>query len=108
MADWARIAYTYENWSSNPPGEPLPSNLYTGTIYNRGALLFHALRQRVGDETFFRILRTYTERFRYGNASADDFIALSQEVTGQDLGEFFNSWLYEKKIPAIPELGLAP
>jgi len=41
----------------------------TTTIYDRGAMTFHALRLRLGDEMFFRLLRDYTERFRYGNAA---------------------------------------
>jgi aminopeptidase N len=69
-------------------------------------MTFHALRLRVGDETFFQILRTYTERFRYGNASTSDFIAVAEEVSGQELGEFFDAWLYDAQIPPIPEMGL--
>ena len=70
-----RRVYPFEAFSPNPPGNPSPTNLYTNTVYDRGALTFHALRLRVGDEVFFQILRTYTERFRYGNASTADFIA---------------------------------
>jgi aminopeptidase N len=108
LVEWVKSAYVYENWSSYPPGDPLHSNLFTGTIYNRGALIFHALRLRVGDDIFFQILRAYTERFRYGNASASDFISIADEISGQDLTEFFNSWLHDKKIPPIPEMGLQP
>ena len=101
-----RGSYPFEAFSPNPPGNPLSTNLYTNTIFDRGALTFHALRLRVGDEVFFQILRTYTERFRYGNASTADFIAVAEEVSGQDLTEFFDAWLYDMEIPAIPEMGL--
>jgi len=103
-----RSVYQTQAWSSNPPGNPLPTDLYTNTVYDRGALTFHALRLRVGDGVFFQILRTYTERFRYGNASTADFIAVAEEVSGQDLGEFFDAWLYAKQIPPIPEMELKP
>ena len=103
-----RRVYPFEAFSPNPPGNPPPTNLYTDTIYDRGALTFHALRLRVGDDVFFQILRTYTERFRYGNASTADFIAVAEEVSGQDLGEFFDAWLYATKIPPIPEMDLKP
>jgi aminopeptidase N len=102
----ARGAYPMEAFSPNPPGNPPSTNLYTNTIFDRGALTFHALRLRVGDEVFFNILRTYTARFRYGNANTVDFIAVAEEVSGQNLLEFFDSWLYDVKIPAIPEMGL--
>ncbi len=101
-----RGVYPIEAFSPNPPGNPPSTNLYTNTIFDRGALTFHALRLRVGDEVFFSILRTYTARFRYGNANTVDFIAVAEEVSGQNLREFFDSWLYDVKIPAIPEMGL--
>ena len=101
-----RGVYPMEAFSPNPPGTPLSTNLYTNTIYDRSAMTFHALRLRVGDEVFFQILRTYTERFRYGNAGTADFITVAEEVSGQDLTEFFDAWLYARKIPAIPEMGL--
>jgi len=103
-----RSAYQTQAWSSNPPGNPSPTDLYTNTVYDRGALTFHALRLRVGDEVFFQILRTYAGRFRHGNASTADFIAVAEEVSGWDLGEFFDTWLYGKQIPAIPEMDLEP
>lgn len=101
-----RRVYPMEAFSPNPPGNPLSTNLYTSTIFDRGAMTFHALRLRVGDEVFFQILRTYTERYRYGNASTAEFIAVAEEVSEQDLTEFFDAWLYARKIPAIPEMGL--
>jgi aminopeptidase N len=101
-----RRVYPMEAWSSNPPGNPSPTNLYSNTVYDRGALTFHALRLHVGDEVFFQILREYTDRFRYCNASTADFIAIAEDVSGQNLGEFFDAWLYAKQIPAIPEMGL--
>jgi aminopeptidase N len=75
-------------------------------VYLRGGLTLHALRLKVGDDTFFSILQTYTARYRYGNAGTADFIAVAQEVSGQDLQAFFDSWLYAKTIPDIPELDL--
>jgi aminopeptidase N len=99
--------YQAESWpATHPLGNPSPDNLFTSKVYDRGALTFHALRLRVGDEVFFQILQMYTERFRYGNASTADFISVAEEVSGQDLGEFFDSWLYDTKIPAIPEMDL--
>lgn len=101
-----RKTYPMESFSPNPPGNPSRTNLYTDTIYNRSAMTFHALRLLVGDEVFFQILRTYTERYKYGNAGTADFIALAEEVSGEELGEFFDGWLYAAPIPDIPEMGL--
>ena len=84
-------------------GQPNPDNLYGEEVYTGGALVFHALRLKVGDEAFFKILRTYLERYRYGNAGTDEFIAVAEEVSGQNLKADFNAWLLENKLPDIPE-----
>jgi len=89
-----------------PPGNPPADNLFNGGVYVRGGLTLHALRLEVGDETFFNILKTYAERYKYGNATTDDFIAVAEEVSGKELTEFFNSWLFNEKIPPISEMGL--
>jgi aminopeptidase N len=87
----------------NPIADPTAAMLYNKPItYIGGATVLHALRLKMGDETFFNILRTYLERYRYGNAGTDDFIAIAEEVTEQDLGAFFNAFLYSTgKLPVI-------
>ena len=61
---------------------------------------------RLGDELFFKILKTYAQRFYHANATTADFIALAEEISGQKLADFFQSWLFQVKMPDIPELGL--
>jgi aminopeptidase N len=103
------VRRTYRFLAENPappPGKPPLDNLFNSGVYGRGALTLHALRLRVGDDTFFSILRTYTERFRYGNASTADFIAVAEEVSKLKLGDLFDAWLYAEKLPDMPELGL--
>jgi aminopeptidase N len=91
----------------NPPGVVDETTLFsTDGVYNRGALTLHALRALVGDETFFEIMRTYYGRYQYANASTADFIAVAEEVSGQNLDDFFNAWLYEETLPPIPGLEL--
>jgi aminopeptidase N len=87
-------------------GDPGPDRLFDPVVYARGALTLHALRLTVGDEVFFRILRTYYETYRDGNAATDDFIAVAEEISGMDLTDFFRDWLYETDLPDIPEMGL--
>ena len=85
-----------------PPGNPPANDLFNGGVYLRGGLTLHALRLEVGDDVFFEILRTYYDRYKYGNAVTDDFIAVAEEVSGKDLGDFFNAWLYEEQLPELP------
>jgi aminopeptidase N len=88
------------------PGDPFQDGLFGTGVYQQGAWTLQALRLKVGDTVFFDLLRTYADRFQYGNASTADFIALAEEISGQDLGDFFDSWLYAGGVPPVPEWGL--
>ncbi|MBI5671221.1 MAG: M1 family metallopeptidase [Chloroflexi bacterium] len=90
------------------PGDPPKTDLFNGGVYIRGAWVLHALRLRVGDDPFFDILRTYYDRFKYGNATTDDFIGVAEEISGEPLDELFNAWLYADTVPAVPEMNLKP
>lgn len=92
--------------SMSPPGQPPADDLFNYGVYEWGALTLHALRLEVGDEAFFQILKTYYQRHENGNASTADFIAVAEEVSGSDLGAFFDSWLYSQDVAPIPSLGL--
>jgi aminopeptidase N len=92
--------------SMSPPGEPPADALFNLGVYYWGALCLHALRLEVGEEAFFEILKTYHERFKGGNVSTDDFIAVAEEVSGKELSAFFDSWLYSEELAPIPALGL--
>jgi aminopeptidase N len=100
--------YSEVNGARNPVivGDPGPERLFDWSIYARGALTLHALRARVGDEVFFKILQAYYQRFRDSNASTDDFIAVAEEASGEELGDFFEAWLFRVELPDIPEAGL--
>jgi aminopeptidase N len=85
-----------------PPGDPAANDLFNSGVYLRGGLTLHALRLETGDEAFFEILREYHERYKYGNAATEDFIAIAEEIHGADLGDLFDAWLYEKDLPPMP------
>ncbi len=87
-------------------GDPTPNNLFNRQVYVRGGMTLHALRLRIGDDAFFKTLRTYTERFHNSNATTDDFVAIAEEISGEDLTEFFDAWLFQSDLPDIPEAGL--
>jgi aminopeptidase N len=91
---------------TQPPGDPGPDELFGESVYQRGALTLHALRLTVGDEVFFSILREWALRYRYQNASTEDFVALTQEmareVPAADLAGLLDAWLYEDEMPELP------
>jgi aminopeptidase N len=104
-----RAQYTgMKNSQMWAPGQPPPHELFHDDVYVRGAWVFHALRLQIGDEAFFRLVRTWFARYQYSNASTQDFMALAEEVSGQTLGDLFERWLYTDKLPPMPELPHAP
>jgi aminopeptidase N len=71
--------------------------------YQKGAAILHMLRGLVGDETFFRGVAAYYERFRDATALTDDLQGVMEEVSGQELDWFFDQWL---RAPGHPTLQL--
>lgn len=78
-----------------------PAALFHDRVYDRGAMTLHLLRSKVGDATFFQILRTWAAEHKYGNADTPAFIALSEQVSGQNLSDFFADWLFKIGKPAL-------
>ncbi|TDB76539.1 M1 family metallopeptidase [Micromonospora sp. KC723] len=88
-------------WST-PPGRPGVPNLFSRSVYERGAMTVHALRVAVGDPAFFRIVKTWAAEKRDGNATTAEFVALAERVSGRQLDALFDAWLYGTKRPARP------
>ena len=83
-----------------PPGDPgTPVFLFNGTIYYRGALTLEALREKIGDFDFFRIMRSWAQQNRFGSVTTAQFVALAEQVSGEDLDHFFDVWLYQPDKP---------
>lgn len=85
-----------------PPGSPGPGHIFSPSVYNRGALTLEALRRTVGDDDFYAILRQWVARYGGGSATTQDFIALAESISGEELDGFFHQWLYQKKMPPLP------
>ena len=72
-----------------------PKDLFGQTVYEKGAWVLHMLRHEVGDSTFFKILRTYYQTYKYKNASTRDFENICEKVSGKNLEQFFNQWVFD-------------
>jgi aminopeptidase N len=73
--------------------DPGPLGLFNGAVYDRGAATLHALRLEVGDEAFYAGAGEWLARYDDSSATTEDFEAIYEEVSGQDLGTFFDVWL---------------
>jgi aminopeptidase N len=82
-------------WFPAPAALEDPSQLFTTPVYDRGAMTLQALRGKVGDSTFFHILRAWFARNEYGSVTTRDFIDLAERVSRRNLSHFFRVWLYE-------------
>jgi hypothetical protein len=58
--------------------------------YNKTAVWLHTLERMLGWPTLQRILSTYFERYRFKHPTPEDFFAVANEVSGQDLTWFFD------------------
>lgn len=73
--------------------DPGPYGLFSGPVYTRGAATLHALRGEIGDDAFFDLAKQWVIEYGGGTASTDDFQALAESVSGQDLDAFFTVWV---------------
>ncbi|MYS20794.1 MULTISPECIES: M1 family metallopeptidase [unclassified Streptomyces] len=78
------------------------ANIFASPVYDRGAMTLQKLRTAVGDAHFFTILKAWARGHRYGNGTTAQFVALSEKVSGKDLGALFHTWLWTAGKPAQP------
>ncbi|MGW2301240.1 M1 family metallopeptidase [Streptomyces sp. NPDC001809] len=101
LADYLYALRTAEDpfWTVKP-GDPGPENQFHIAVYDRGALALQALRNEIGDEDFFAILKGWPQKFAHGNARVADFVRYAEKVSGKPLAELFDTWLYEPSKPS--------
>jgi aminopeptidase N len=85
----------------SPPGDPGADELFGAPVYLRGGMTLQALRERIGDESFFALLPRWVDEHRGSTASTDDLIALAEEISGQQLDDLFDAWLYAPEMPSL-------
>jgi aminopeptidase N len=69
--------------------------------YPKGGWVLHMLRGMVGDDDFFKGIRTYYARHLHSSVLTEDFQAVMEEVSGQQLDWFFQQWIYEPGYPTF-------
>ena len=79
------------------------NRIFSGRLsYNKGAMVLHMLRKKVGDANFFQGLKDYLSDtdHAYAYAKTQDFIPIMEAASGQSLTEFFSDWLYNQGYPS--------
>lgn len=80
LSDWSRI-------------------FHLGLTYYKASWVVHMLRHVIGDENFFDFLPAYRQAFEYGAANTEDLQSIAETVSGMDLSDFFQQWIYEEYYP---------
>ena len=101
--DWAR--HYHRRLVDSPQdlvlADPGPQDMFDDRVYKRGALALHTLRRRIGDDSFFALLREWTSRYRHASVVTDDFIALAAQYTEDSLRPLWAAWLYSAEVPPL-------
>ncbi len=75
-----------------------PNNFWEIFDYNltylKASWVPHMLRGVLGDEDFFAGLLAYREAFEYDSATTEQLRDVFEEVSGRDLDNFFQQWIY--------------
>ena len=74
--------------------EYISGGSYATNVYQKAGMMLLTLQGILGEDLMGRIMRTYYERWKFRHPTTRDFVAVAEEVSGQNLGWFFNQVLY--------------
>jgi aminopeptidase N len=69
--------------------------------YNKGSMVLHMLRWKLGDNDFFQGVKNYLAdtNLAYGYAKTPDFQTHLETQSGENLTDFFQDWIYNEGYP---------
>ena len=77
--------------------------IFSGRLsYDKGSYLLYMLRWKLGDQVFLNGIRQYINdpKVAYGFAKTDDLKRNLEQVSGQNLSEFFKDWFKGQGYPS--------
>ncbi|MGA9119854.1 MAG: M1 family aminopeptidase [Bacteroidota bacterium] len=92
--------FNLSSWSGavyDPQGQGF--DLFANSVYSKGAWVLHTLRGVLGDTLFFSTLRAYRTKYQGSQATTDEFRAVADSISHQDMRWFFDEWIYGKGFP---------
>lgn len=69
--------------------------------YGKALMLFHMLRNKVGDQTFVNALRRFYRDYRFRIASFEDVRRVFEQESQTDLRTFFDQWVQRTGAPEL-------
>ena len=98
MDDYA-AADAFLREQSGPPGSYDPGTFGEGNIYYLPALMWHTLREEIGDDAFWEMVRAWPSVHDNSGATREQYVDWVEETTGVELSEFFSAWLDGTETP---------
>ncbi|WP_307162405.1 M1 family metallopeptidase [Streptomyces rishiriensis] len=83
-------------------GDPGRKSMFDDRLYERGGLTVHALRCALGDDAFFRMLRSWLGLHRGGSVTTSTLIAHAARFSPEPLEELFEAWVHGTALPPLP------
>ena len=78
------------------------SQIFNGNLtYNKAGWVVHMLRGVLGDSLFFETLKAYgsNDSLAYSAATTENFKLVCEDMSGLDLDDFFQQWIYGEYYP---------
>jgi aminopeptidase N len=77
------------------------SELFDPIAYEKGAAVLRMLEAWVGPQDFQKAVNAYIEKFKYGNARAEDFWGTLTTVTGKPVDKVMASFVDQPGLPLV-------
>ena len=71
---------------------------YLANSYSKPEITLWTLERFLGEELMLRVIRTYSERYRFKHPTTRDFIAVVSEVAGRNMQEFFEQTFFSSEL----------
>jgi aminopeptidase N len=75
--------------------------LLNANSYQKGGWVLHMLRHELGDDTFWKGIKSYYKTYAGKNARTADLQKIMENVSGKNLGQFFYQWLFVAGQPKL-------
>lgn len=101
-ADIAIYKSIYDDLVKRGKNKPLlfphwnnPSRDDRNIVYYKGAYVLHLLRLEMGDEAFWKGIKSYSQTYFGKSVETIDFQRAMEAAYGQKLDQFFQKWVYD-------------
>lgn len=105
--DYVQSSYHqyYTSWENSNGAariyNPNFNNYFSPPSYEKAASVLHMLRLKIGNDNFFQLLRQWFDTYKHSNVITSEFQALAESISGMDLNQFFQQWIFGTGLPSL-------